>query len=699
MRSGFTAPRLYFAIAILPWLALLGWLASVSWFLTDDAFISFRYARNLLEGHGLVFNVGERVEGYSNFLWVLELAAIWGAFGIRPEHAAPWLSVAYTVGTIAVMLWWALRTPGLAYRGLTAWMAVGLVCSSATFAVWTSGGGLETRQFTFFIVLAVVCLALHRRNRWGLLSASLSLAAAALTRPEGPLIAAICIGWYAVQSMADAGRLRPDWRRLAYLIAPCAIIIIAHFLFRYGYYGEWLPNTYYAKYVRPWYEMGFRYLWAAALETGLYLLLALAWVALRQRWRERRDGTYALVLLLIVVHMGYVMRLGGDFFEYRPLDFYWPLLALPAAIGLVRLGLRLAGAMRTMTRKWGRVILRGPVGALLIFVPVLFYAGAMQAALLFEVSKIDEIMIELHIELDEANAGWLRRAPGMPALTAISNDLRAGAIRQTVGARFVEFREFAAARIEAYQPYENMARGTIPDDAVMATRAIGIRPYYLPDLTIIDKYGLTDAVVARNPVVKPNPERHMAHDREPPPGYVAERGANITVRAPADNQADALERAAYTVQVGPDLWMSFISDNMPWVFKHFGDNDTFRVNSKRISNPGAIAGVLQPAIRSVYDVYYVRGALIYIKEDCQLTDVATNFLVHLTPIDPADLPAERQVFGYDNHDFNVAEREVPSSGICVLTWGLPHYPISAIRTGQYNEQGRQWEGEILLEPQ
>ena len=66
----------------LPWLALLAWFSSVAWFLCDDAFISFRYARNLLEGHGLVFNPGEYVEGYSNFLWVLELAAIWGLSGV-----------------------------------------------------------------------------------------------------------------------------------------------------------------------------------------------------------------------------------------------------------------------------------------------------------------------------------------------------------------------------------------------------------------------------------------------------------------------------------------------------------------------------------------------------------------------------------------------------------------------------------------
>ena len=95
----------------LPWLALLAWLTSVAWFLTDDAFISFRYVRNLLEGHGLVFNPGEYVEGYTNFLWILELAALWGLFGLRPEQAAPWLSIAYTGGTLAALWWWLARSP------------------------------------------------------------------------------------------------------------------------------------------------------------------------------------------------------------------------------------------------------------------------------------------------------------------------------------------------------------------------------------------------------------------------------------------------------------------------------------------------------------------------------------------------------------------------------------------------------------
>ncbi len=328
-----------------------------------------------------------------------------------------------------------------------------------------------------------------------------------------------------------AGRLRLDWRELAGLVAPFVLIVGAHFLFRYAYYGEWLPNTYYAKHVRPWYESGFRYLWAAALETGLYVLLPLAVIALRERWREYRDGTYGLVLLLVIVHMAYVMRIGGDHFEWRPLDFYWPLLALPAAVGIVQLGSRIAGKARQIrtTVRGGGVFSSPPTWALLLFVAVIFYASAMQAALLFEGAKKAEHTWATDIELGEENAGWLLTAPGMSALVAISNDLRSSLVRQAVGMRFVEHREFADLQLGRWQPYENMERGIIPSDAVTALPTIGIPPYYLPELAVIDELGLTDATVARNPVIRSNRERQMAHDRRVPPGYLEERGVNITI--------------------------------------------------------------------------------------------------------------------------------------------------------------------------
>jgi hypothetical protein len=52
-------------------------LAAARFWVCDDAFISFRYADNLVRGHGLVFNLGERVEGFTNLAWTL-----WAALGL-----------------------------------------------------------------------------------------------------------------------------------------------------------------------------------------------------------------------------------------------------------------------------------------------------------------------------------------------------------------------------------------------------------------------------------------------------------------------------------------------------------------------------------------------------------------------------------------------------------------------------------------
>ena len=609
--------RIALGAAYLPWLALLAWLTSLDWFLTDDAFISFRYVRNLLNGHGLVFNVGERVEGYTNFLWILELAAVWRVLGIRPEYAAPWLSILFTAGTLALMLWWIARLPRLRMRGLVSWMALALVCSSATFAVWTSGSGLETRQFTFFIVAAVVCLSLYRNLRWGLLAASVSLALASLTRPEGPLIAACCFAYFGALQMPAAlnalqraaepqgGSVKPaiaamarrvDWRGLLCLIAPFAVIVGAHFLFRYAYYGEWLPNTYYAKHVRPWYEAGFKYLWAAALEKGLYLLLPLAWCALKARWRDSRDGAYALILLIVATHMLFLARLGGDQFGFRPLDFYWPLLAVPAAEGIARLGGWIADKLRNlrtnMPVKVGaissvpfvRIIVRlsafakpdmdARLWTLLLFVPALFYASAMQWALLFEPS-----VLRVSAGMDEQNDGWLLAAPGMKALAAVSKDLRGDLRRQLIGRHNTGAGDFVGFRISQYQPYENMERGIIPDDAVMSRHDIGVSSYYLPELTVVDELGLADYTVARTPANQPNSGRRMAHDRRPPPGYLNERGVNIIVHGAVDTADQALAKAQYAVQVGPNLWMPFDSTDDQWALSRFSGQTLFHNGS------------------------------------------------------------------------------------------------------------------------
>ena len=399
-----------------------------------------------------------------------------------------------------------------------------------------------------------------------------------------------------------------DWRAAACLVVPFVVLVAGHELFRYSYYGEWLPNTYYAKHVRPWYEAGFRYLGAAALETGLYLLLPLTVVSLVKGWRRRRCLTYALPLLCIVFHVGYIARIGGDHFEYRPLDFYWPLLAVPAAEGIVHLGSRISIIFR---RSWSSGLLHLAAGArtcvLVVFLLVLFYSSAMQGALLFESARIDEYRTETHLTLGKENAGWLLAAPGMPMLTAISNHLRLQLTRQFIGMRSVEHRNYAATRIRGWQPYENMERDAIPSDAVMAVDTIGIPSYYVPDLTVVDIHGLTDATVARSPVTRPNHQRVMSHDRYAPSGYLEKRGVNFIVYPPASGESPEVfgarynsglspeavsmlrrlypynmpgERpepfgARYAVKVGRDLWMPFDSPDHQWVIERFAGRDLY----------------------------------------------------------------------------------------------------------------------------
>ena len=245
---------------------------------------------------------------------------------------------------------------------------------------------------------------------------------------------------------------------------------------------------------------------------------------------------------------------------------------------------------------------RGGTCALILFLPVLFYSSAMQGALLLEGAKIDKYKTRTHLKLDRDNAGWLLAVPGISMLTAISDRLHLQLIQQFVGMRSVEHRNYADTRIRGWRPYEDMARDVIPLDAVMAADTTGVPSYYVPDLTVVDVLGLTDATVARNPVGHQNNQRVMAHDRRVPAGYLATRGINFLLYPAAFGEGlepfgaryesglspeavSFLRRlyavnmpgerpeafgARYALKVGRDLWAPFDSSDHQWVIERFG---------------------------------------------------------------------------------------------------------------------------------
>ena len=153
-------------------------------FVTDDAFISFIYSRNLAQHGQLVFNVGEKpVEGYTNFLWTVLLAAFMKV-GLVPELTSRVLGTAFGVGYV-----WDAGVAVAAARGddYSGWDALPALILAGVpgYACWSSGG-LETQMFTFLVTLGA---AWHLEEMLDGAPprprSAMAFAVAALTRPEG----------------------------------------------------------------------------------------------------------------------------------------------------------------------------------------------------------------------------------------------------------------------------------------------------------------------------------------------------------------------------------------------------------------------------------------------------------------------------------------------------------------------------------
>ncbi len=306
-------------------------------FVTDDAYISFVYSRNLAEHGELTFNLGQYVEGYTNFLWTVILAAFM-KLGVAPEISCRVLALLCSL----VTLWLLTRIMDRALERPSAWSAVPsllLACSSG-FACWTSGG-LETQLFTMLVVVALDGITAAATHPRAILRAGLALALSAMTRPEGLLVAAV---FGVVHLVTILGR-----RKLALVdVLGAALFLLVWapwFYWRYRYYGYPFPNTYYVKADGPWtspkleHEMlrnGTYYLWVWLNQTKLLFVAPLALLGMIVGARRSPRFTLALALILLAgVYVPYTISVGGDFMGLH--RFVMPLFvvaALSVTLGL-----------------------------------------------------------------------------------------------------------------------------------------------------------------------------------------------------------------------------------------------------------------------------------------------------------------------------------------------------------------------------
>lgn len=407
-------------------------LASVD----EDAYISFRYARNLLNRDGLVFNPGERVEGITNLLWTLALAAGSWASGLSLPTVALTLGALCGALTLLVAYRWCcveLCVVGIPQRvaSYAALIPPLLITLAAGFVPY-SVSGLETPLFTLLITSGLYALSRAGSLHWCAVGSAL-LGAAALTRPDGLLFLAFGIVACAIQLRSGG------ITRMAAVTLPGAAIVLSATLWRLWYYGSPVPNTFFAKaggytVMERW---GYPYLMDAAQTNWFYgaFLLALVGALLNRKFLTRNLAAFAVV----PAWCAYVVYVGGD---YMPASrFFIPLLpvlyvlAIPGAALVHRMLLA-----RTSFSAHGKLAFA--------ILPILAFSAAFAAPL-----------------------------PGQ---------LQAEIDHKAQNTRFAEYRKSVATWINSQNP-----------DALVAANAVGVLGYYA-DARIVDMLGLNDAHIAHN---------------------------------------------------------------------------------------------------------------------------------------------------------------------------------------------------------
>ncbi|MEQ8674143.1 MAG: hypothetical protein RLP44_09020 [Aggregatilineales bacterium] len=345
-------------------------------YLDDDAMITMRYARNLANGHGAVWNIGEPVEGYTNFLWMLVMAGV--HLPGFPETITSLVVMLINWGLVVGALI-ALQATLKALNVGRMWMwlvCLGFACD-LNILHWANSG-LEASLLANLVMVCAWALIRQRTTIF-----LITLALIPLARADAWILA-LALGLvflYQERNLRAVG-----------LLLMATLPTIAHLIFRVTYYGELLPNTYYLKMT----GIHDRWLIGVSYIMRLFNLYPLGLLAIGIGvWLEPKIRFVALIWL---AQIAYVIYAGGDtFWLLRPVVAVLPLMYLSAGVVLDRL----TGNMAQSTAvRWALA------GVFVLSVPaianggVLFTNPQQEAALFGGQVQVMAHMIEANVPTD-----------------------------------------------------------------------------------------------------------------------------------------------------------------------------------------------------------------------------------------------------------------------------------------------------------
>ena len=301
----------------------------------EDAFITFRYAENFINGLGLVYNPGERVEGYSNFSWLM-LLAFFSSMGFSILTVSKLLAA---VSNSMLIIVCALCTKSLvsldkdkagSYSPVF-FLFPGIFVLLNPMLHYHADRGLET-CFYSLLLLTAVWLFIDKRY----ILAGLGFAGVALTRPEGifySFLPTVFILWSIIQ---ERGRKKSvQIAPLVSFLVPLCIIFGIFLLWRRLYFGYWFPNTVYAKvnklnfYYNPSIALLLKFIVSWSF-IPVFAIAGAVYLVLKEKHYEIRRS---LLFLLFMTGGILVYTLGIGYILAAPFRHYAP--AIPLVIVLL----------------------------------------------------------------------------------------------------------------------------------------------------------------------------------------------------------------------------------------------------------------------------------------------------------------------------------------------------------------------------
>ena len=304
-------------------ISYLSFLRIFNAFPIEDAFISFRYIKHLLNGYGLVFNPGEMpVEGYSNFLWILVVAVTQWLFHLDIIQTSLILSIVFMLSNACLIVF--LYPYPSKSTNLRIAVLMGILLNP--FLLYWTYSGMETALFSVLITLILFATLSARNSTRSIILLALVQYLLVLCRMDGLLIVAVSYT-YLFFEKKNAIILKA--------LPLLGLFLLPYFIWKIIYFGNILPNTFYSKALV--YEFflqnllrGFEYVVSFLSFSGFIALLVpclFFFLLGLHRKHSKQNSIIVIFFLTVSTYFTLIMVVGGDFYDgFRFLVPFLPVL-------------------------------------------------------------------------------------------------------------------------------------------------------------------------------------------------------------------------------------------------------------------------------------------------------------------------------------------------------------------------------------